>query len=97
MTLTEKLLASRFVDIVRNEQRIDRAAFADLREVLRALAVAWRGQQLVDKRAVQEMFAVVDITRGIADKLRDVDPQRCESLDAARMDLDALVLECLAD
>jgi hypothetical protein len=97
MSVESEILNNKFIHRLRNEAVVDRAEYDHLVELLGRLSIQWNGQKLVDKAVVQELYVLAPVTKNIAESLRDHAPERASELETLAVELDALVLECLAD
>ena len=97
MSVESEILNNKFIHRLRNEAVVDRAEYDHLVELLGRLSIQWNGQKLVDKAVVQELYVLAPVTKNIAESLRDHAPECASELETLAVELDALVLECLAD
>lgn len=94
--LKQSILRNPFVDRLRLERVVDEAAYRALCDALARLAQAWKGERLVDREVVQDLYVLAPITRNMADPLRKRSPEVADRVEEMAMEIDALVLECLA-
>ncbi len=97
MSVESEILNNKFIQRLRNELAVDRTEYDRLVELLRRLSVEWKGQKLVDKAVVQELYVLAPVTKNIADSLRDHALERATEIEALASELDALVMECLTN
>jgi len=96
MSVEAEIMNNEFIGKLRNEVVVDRAQYSRLVELLRQLAIEWHDRELVSKAVVQELYVLAPVTKNIAESLRDHDPNRAVEIEEMAVELDALVLECLA-
>jgi hypothetical protein len=94
--LKQSFLRNPFVDRLRLEMGVDEAAYRALCDALARLAQAWKGERLVDRELVQDLYVLAPVTRNMADPLRRQSPQIADRVEEMAMEIDALVMECLA-
>jgi len=95
MSLKDEILANSFVQKLRDEVKIDVESFAQLCRQLESLADEWNTQPFVDKRLVQELYALPLIISGAAEGLRGHRPDLAAQLDEMAITVDGLILEAL--
>ncbi len=95
--LKTRILTNRFVDRLRTELQIDDREFEDLCEALKELAAKWRGVSLIDKELMQDLYALASITNNVAAVFDPDRPEVAHLIREMATQIDALVLECLAD
>lgn len=96
MSLKDEILANPFVERLRNEMMIDHNAFGLLCEQLGALANEWRNEKRIDKQIAQELYGLTIIVKGAADSLRAREIDIASELDEMAIEIESLILECLA-
>ena len=92
-----EILDNSYLEKLRTEIMIDKKEYEKLCSSLRDLAKAWKGVKNIDKKIVQEIYVLAPITRNIAESVQEYNSKFAQEIVALSMELDALVLECLAD
>jgi hypothetical protein len=93
MRLKQRILANPFADDIR-ELRINRSAYEELCQAIRALTIQWHGKKLIDKELAADLYAIVAVTENIADRLKEWNDDRAAEVAEMAHELDGLVLEC---
>lgn len=93
--LKHSILHNRFVNCLREDGQVDDQAYQSLREALRRLADAWRGERMIDKALAQDLYVLAPITFNVAARLRDSGDPRADEVEEMAIEIDALVLDCL--
>lgn len=93
--LKQSILQNPFVTRLRLERVVDETAYRALCDALARLAQAWKGERLVDRELVQDLYVLAPITRNMADHLRQTGAGTADRVEEMAMEIDALVLECL--
>ena len=96
MKLGAKINSNKFLNSLRIDMKIDEKAFGELVELIRELAIEWRGQDAVDKHVMQEIYVIPSIIRGASDGFRERLPSVSSRLDEMAIEVDELILEALA-
>ena len=94
--LKAKILNSRFIDLLRTEMVIDQNEYRPLCEALKELAEAWGGISYIDKEIVQDLYVLPQITKNVAESLTPHQPDMARKIEEMAIELDALILDCLA-
>lgn len=94
--LKMQILENRFIERLRLETVIDRDAYESLCRALKNLAEEWRGVSHVDKEVVQRLYVLYRVAMGVAEKLAPHQPEMAREIEKMAIEVDALVLHCLA-
>ena len=96
MTTAESILASTFIERLRCELFVDTAQFEALCRDLRTLAAEWKDQTHVEKRIVADLYVLAPITFAMAQTISTTRPALGDRVHEMAIEIDALVLDCLA-
>ena len=91
------ILQNNYLDKLRTEFVIDKKSYEDLCYSLRCLAMEWKGMKSIDKRVVQELYVLASVTKNVAESVKEYNSHFAHEIEELAIELDALVLECLAD
>ena len=94
--LKKTILNNKFVELLRSEIVIDQNEYQPLCDALKDLANEWVGTSFIDKELVQELYVLPQITRNVAQSLVEYQPDMSQKIEEMAMELDALILDCLA-
>ncbi|MFZ5987821.1 MAG: hypothetical protein ACOYWZ_11940 [Bacillota bacterium] len=97
--LKEKILNNTFIDKVRNQMQIDEQQYKDLCESLETLANEWSNKEVIDKELALVLYSAPQIVRNIFLSFKEHNeplPDIAKRLEDIWVELDALVIECLA-
>lgn len=92
-----EILDNSYLEKLRTEIILDKQEYERLCSSLRDLSKAWKGIKNIDKKIVQELYVLAPVTRNVAESLQEYDSKLAQEIEALSLQLDALVLECLAD
>ncbi len=92
-----EILENNYLEKLRTEFVIDKKEYDKLCYSLKCLAKAWKGIQSVDKKIVQELYVLAPVTRNMAESVKEYNGELAQEIEALSLELDALVLACLAD
>ena len=91
------ILQNNYLEKLRTELVIDKKSYEELCYSLRCLAREWKGMKSIDKRIMQELYVLAPVTKNVAESVREYNGSLAHEIEALAIELDALVLECLAD
>ena len=91
------ILQNNYLEKLRTELVIDKKSYGELCYSLRCLAREWKGMKSIDKRIVQELYVLAPVTRNMAESVKEYNSKLAQEIESLSLELDALVLECLAD
>jgi len=95
--LKRRIVASKFIDVLRQEMRFDEDEYARLVVHLEGLAQVMKTRGSLDKELALHLYLIPQMTRNAflsyPDRTRD--SAIASQLEDAWVDLDALVIECL--
>ncbi|HRD63351.1 MAG TPA: hypothetical protein PLZ93_16960 [Nocardioides sp.] len=95
--LKRRIVASKFIDVLRQEMRFDEDEYARLVVHLEGLAQVMKTRGSLDKELALHLYLIPQMTRNAflsyTDRTRD--SAIASQLEDAWVDLDALVIECL--
>lgn len=91
------ILQNNYLDKLRTELVIDKKSYEALCYSLRCLAREWKGMKSIDKRIVQELYVLAPATKNVAESVKEHNSNLAHEIEILAIELDALVLECLAD
>ena len=91
------ILQNDYLDKLRTELIIDKKSYEELCYSLKCLAKEWKGVKNIDKRIVQELYVLAPVTKNVAESVKEYDSHLAHEIEELAIELDALVLECLAD
>jgi hypothetical protein len=92
-----EILDNNYLEKLRTELVVDKKEYEKLCYSLRCLAKEWKGAKSVDKRVVQELYILAPVTRNVAESVKEYNSELAQEIESLSLELDALVLECLAD
>ncbi|WP_394840291.1 hypothetical protein LVJ94_25740 [Pendulispora rubella] len=92
----EAILQNKFITRLRMELVVDLEEYGKVCEALRSLAREWRGVTTIDKSTMQELYVLASITANMSQTFREHNDARADEVMECSIELDALVLECLA-
>jgi len=91
------ILQNNYLDKLRTELVIDKKSYKELCYSLKCLAREWKGVKNIDKRIVQELYVLASVTKNVAESVKEYNSHLAHEIEELAIELDALVLECLAD
>ncbi len=91
------ILQNSYLDRLRIELVIDKKSYKELCYSLKCLAREWKGVKNIDKRIMQELYVLAPVTKNIAESVKEYNSHLAHEIEELAIELDALVLECLAD
>lgn len=94
--LKTKILNNKFVDKLRTEMVIDPNEYNALCQALKDLADEWKGVSHVDREVVQDLYVLPKITKSVGESLIQHQPWMAQEIEEMAIELDALILDCLA-
>ena len=92
-----EILGNNYLEKLRTEFVIDKKEYEKLCDSLKCLAKAWKGAKSIDKKVVQELYVLSPVTRNMAESVKEYNSKLAQEIEALSLELDALILECLAD
>lgn len=97
--LKEKIMTNTFIEKVRNQMQIDEQQYKELCESLEKLAAEWKNKKDIDKELALFLYSAPQIIRNIFLSFKEHSkpvPDIAKKLEDIWVELDALVIECLA-
>ena len=92
-----EILGNNYLEKLRTEFVIDKKEYEKLCDSLKYLAKARKGAKSIDKKVVQELYVLSPVTRNMAESVKEYNSKLAQEIEALSLELDALILECLAD
>ena len=92
-----EILDNNYLEKLRTELVIDKKEYEKLCYSLKCLAKSWKGIKSIDKKIVQELYVLAQVTRNVAESVKEYNSKLAQEIEVLSLELDALVLECLAD
>ena len=92
-----EILNNNYLEKLRTELVIDKKEYEKLCDSLKCLAKEWKGIKSIDKKIVQELYVLAPVTRNMAESVKEYNSKLAQEIESLSLELDALVLECLAD
>ncbi|MCG8593779.1 MAG: hypothetical protein MI785_05315 [Kiloniellales bacterium] len=93
--IEERLLKNEFVIKLRMELTVDKKMFQELCCILKELAVYWKEKHMIRKDVAEYLYGLAHVTRDIAERFRENDPDFYSEVFEMSIEIDALVLDAL--